>query len=214
MVLERVYSTTCAPATGPFATSTTGGAVSPADATARRRLPGRGRRTRRGRRRSARSRRPGRAGRPRPPRRRSASPGRAQVEGRACGSLCAASRRAPRGLGASAASSASAGAGVGGASGNIRSKCRYTSGVDRPTGDSGAPTTRCSRRHGIDDLAAAGAERGPAHERERHVAAQLGRDREQVLVGGVHSPEPVQRDQRGGGVGRPARHAAGDGIDL
>ena len=65
-------------------------------------------------------------------------------------------------------------------------------------------------RHRGHQLAAAGAERGAADEREGHVAAELGREREQLVVGGLGVPEPVEGEQGRGGVGRAAGHAAGD----
>ncbi len=60
-----------------------------------------------------------------------------------------------------------------------------------------------------DHLAATGAPSGSAHQRERHVAAELGGQGQQVVVGGVQRPQPVERDQGGGRVGAAAGHPAG-----
>ena len=61
-----------------------------------------------------------------------------------------------------------------------------------------------------DQLAAPDALRAAADQGERHVAAELGGDREQVVVGGAQVPQPVERDQGRGGVGAAAGQSAGD----
>ena len=205
----QTYSTRCAPATGPLATSTT--------ATRRsggRRRRGRGRRTRRGRRRSDRSRRPC-------PRRapaaspRSISVSRSGRRSRAAGSQVvvqrggeqhAGRRRRARPAGPSARRRR--GRGVGEQLVEVP--------VDRPasTGPrrrARRPTTRCrGRRPGVTTSPRPVPSAVPPTQRERHVAAELGGQGEQVVVGGLRAPEPVQRHQRGGGVGRAAGQPAGD----
>ena len=64
--------------------------------------------------------------------------------------------------------------------------------------------------HRHDLLAAAGAERGAAVQRERDVAAQLGGEAGQLVAGQVELPQRGQAHQRGRRVGAPAGHAARD----
>ena len=89
-------------------------------------------------------------------------------------------------------------------------------GVDRrgrqpSSAEAPPPTSTCPRSSsGGHQLAAAGAERGAAEQRERHVAAELGGQLEQLGVGGAQVPQPVAGDQRRGGVGAAAGQPAGD----
>ncbi len=59
-------------------------------------------------------------------------------------------------------------------------------------------------------LAASGAERGPADQAERHVAAQLGADGEEFVAARAGPPQGVAGDQGGGAVGAAVYHAARD----
>ena len=159
-----------------------------------RRPARRGRRPRRGTRRSARSRRPGRAARPRPRARRSAAR-RGRAAGRAprAGGRCAGPRPAPRRRRCAARRAARRrDLGV---AGRRRGCSRVEVAVDRRRrharrgrDDHPPPACRASAS-GVDQLAAAGAERGAAEQRERHVAAQLGGQREQVARRQSQVPE-------------------------
>jgi 4-diphosphocytidyl-2-C-methyl-D-erythritol kinase len=51
---------------------------------------------------------------------------------------------------------------------------------------------------------------GQADDELLEQAARLGSDEPFSLVGGVERPQPVERDEGRGGVGRAARHPAGD----
>ncbi len=63
-------------------------------------------------------------------------------------------------------------------------------------------------------VAAAGADGGAAHQGERDVRAELAAQLAQLVAGQAGAPERVAGQQRGGGVGGPAGHAAGDGDAL
>ena len=59
-------------------------------------------------------------------------------------------------------------------------------------------------------LTAADTERRPAHHRERHVAAQVGGQRQQLGSPETGAPQRVAGDQGAGRVGAAARQPAGD----
>ena len=58
------------------------------------------------------------------------------------------------------------------------------------------------------------ADRDAAGEAERHVAAELGRQRSELVAGGAGPPQRVARDERPGGVRAAPREAAGHGDRL
>ena len=132
----------------------------------------------------------------------------------ACRSLCRARRQRARVAAAQRASSSVGG--LGGLGRRVGVAARRSGGrprastARRRTGP--RPTTRCrGRRRGCDDLAAAGAERGAA---DAARTARRCRARRRARAARRRAccsvPQPVERDQRGGGVGRAAGHAAGD----
>ncbi len=63
---------------------------------------------------------------------------------------------------------------------------------------------------GVEDIAAASADGGAAHERERHVGAQLSREPLQVRARETGLPQGVTGDESRRGIRRPSAHAPRD----
>ena len=96
-----------------------------------------------------------------------------------------------------------------------RSNSPYTAGVDSPPSATAKTQWNVAADLQLGELfAAAGAQRRAAHQAERHIAAQLGADREQFVAGGAEAPQRVAREQRTGAVRAAAGHAARDGDVL
>ncbi len=204
----RSPSTRWAPATGPLATSTT-------DSCQRgRRRRGRGRRTRRGRRRSVRSRRPC-------PRRAPAASPRsisvlevgAQVEG---GRLeVVVQRRAPAACGSPVASAASRASARRRRGRRRRGTARRSAGRPRastgPRRTARRPTTRCrGRRPGVTTSPRPVPSAVPPTSANGTSLPSWAARASSSSSGVCTLPEPVERHQGGGGVGRAAGQAAGD----
>ena len=110
---------------------------------------------------------------------------------------------------ASAASSSAASAGVGR---RVGERAGRSGGRPRGSTARRRPGTTTHHQvprvgHRLDELAAAGAEGGAAEQRERDVAAQLGGEREQVLVGWCRGPR-AGRGRPGPRRRRPSRRPA------
>ena len=92
-----------------------------------------------------------------------------------------------------------------------RSSSPYTAGGGQPAAvQRDHPVLRVPGQHRHDLLAAAGAQRGAAVQREGDVAAQLAASRGELVAGEVELPQRREPDQRGGRVRAAPGHPAGD----
>ena len=88
---------------------------------------------------------------------------------------------------------------------------RRPPGVDRPSlAGTHDPVEAALRERRAQLVAAPGADRGAAHERERHVGAEARGEPVQLGAAEVGAPQRVARDEGGRGIRRSAAHAAGD----
>ena len=91
-----------------------------------------------------------------------------------------------------------------------RSISRVDGGGREPVvGERDHPVVLAARQRRGEPLAAAGADRRAAEQRERDVGAELRGQQVQIVAGEAGPPQRVAGDQRGRGVRGPAGHAAG-----